>query len=146
MNWKSEAIDKLKNYEARKKSIEDIPLEIERLKCASTSVRSATTDGAPAVSDNGRREDVLLSNIVHREELNRSLKQAKLWVKFVDEGLSVLTDEEKLVLDLFYIHPVKDHAERLCKELKLIDERSVYKRKDKALRHFTMALYGVVES
>lgn len=31
MNWKYEAIDKLKDYEARKRAIESISKEIERL-------------------------------------------------------------------------------------------------------------------
>ena len=88
---------------------------------------------------------MLLSNIVHREELQRRLSDAQRWVDIVDGGLAVLSDEDRLVLDRFYIHPMRGNVERLCNELGLEDERSVYKRKDKALRRFTVALYGICE-
>ena len=88
---------------------------------------------------------MLLSNIVHREELQRRLTDARRWVDIVDGGLAVLSDEDRLVLDRFYIHPMRGNVERLRNELGLEDERSVYKRKDKALRRFTVALYGICE-
>ena len=62
-----------------------------------------------------------------------------------DVALAVLTDEDRLVLDRFYIHPMRGNVDRLRGELGLEDERSVYKRKDKALRRFTVALYGICE-
>ena len=47
MNWKREAIDKLKNYEAHREALENIPKEIKRLESAYAGIRSATTDGTP---------------------------------------------------------------------------------------------------
>ena len=47
MNWKSEAIDKLKQYEAKKRALQNIPMEIARLESALKSIRSATADGTP---------------------------------------------------------------------------------------------------
>lgn len=87
----------------------------------------------------------MLSNIVHRDELKRRLKEAKLWVSVVDRALEVLDDEERLVLDRFYIHRAKGAAAELCDRLNL-EKSSVYDRRDKALRHFTLALYGVTET
>ena len=43
MNWKREAIDKLKNYEAHREALENIPKEIKRLESAYAGIRSATT-------------------------------------------------------------------------------------------------------
>lgn len=146
MIWKYEAIDKLKGYEAHKRALESIPIEIRRLKEASVSIRSATTDGTPVSGGGSTREDVLLSNIAHREELVRTYRQAKAWVRLVDGAMEVLDEEERLVLDRFYINRGKGNVERLCEELGLKDTRSAYKRLDKALRHFTIALYGVMEN
>ena len=145
MNWKYEAIEKLKLYEAKKQSLGSIPVEIERLESAMKSIRSATADGSPVKGGGSGREDMMLSNIVHREELQRRLSDARRWVDIVDGGLAVLSDEDRLVLDRFYIHPARGNVDRLCNELGLEDERSVYKRKDKALRKFTIALYGTCE-
>ena len=145
MNWKREAIDKLKNYEAHKQALECLPKEIKRLESAYTGIRSATTDGTPISGGGNTREDSMLSNIVHRDELKRRLKEARLWVAQVDKALAVLDDEERLVLNRFYIHRAKGAVEALCESLSL-EKSAVYDRRDKALRHFTLALYGVTET
>ena len=145
MNWKREAIDKLKNYEAHKQALECLTKEIRRLESAYTGIRSATTDGTPISGGGNAREDSMLSNIVHRDELKRRLKEARLWVSMVDKALAVLDDEEQLVLDRFYIHRTKGAVEALCESLNL-EKSAVYDRRDKALRHFTLALYGVTET
>ena len=145
MNWKFEAIEKLKEYTARKNAITSIPEEIKRLEEDAQRIRAASTDATPVQGGGSTREDMLLSNIVHREELQRRLSDARQWVDIVDGGIAVLSDEDRLVLDRFYIHPMRGNVERLRDELGLEDERSVYKRKDKALRRFTVALYGICE-
>lgn len=146
MDWKYEAMDKLRGYEARQRALENIPDELTRLESSFVSVRSATTDSTPVTGGGSGREDAMLSNIVHRQELERTLKQAKLWVRMVDRALSVLEDDERLVLDMMYIHRGKGNVGRLRETLGLQDDRSVYKRKDKALYLFTLALYGITES
>lgn len=145
MNWKYEAIDKLRGYEAHARALENIPVEIKRLQAAFTGIRSAATDGTPVSGGGVSREDAMLSNITHREELERTLQQAKAWVRMVDAGLDVLDEEERKVLDRFYINRGKGNVDRLCEELSL-EKTAIYDRRDKALRHFTIALYGVTEN
>ena len=41
----------------------------------------------------------------------------------------------------FYMHPERGNVERLCGELGL-EKSAVYDRREKALRRFTLALYG----
>lgn len=145
MNWKREAADKLKNYEAHKQALECLPKEIRRLESAYTGIRSATTDGTPISGGGNTREDSMLSNIVHRDELKRRLKEARLWVAQVDKALAVLDDEERLVLERLFIHPVKGAVKSLSEQLN-IDERTVSRRRNSAIRRFTIALYGVTET
>lgn len=145
MDWKREAIDKLKNYEARRAALENIPGEIKRLESACTGIRSATDGGVPVAGGGRTREDTMLSNIVRREELKRLLKEARLWVVQVDRAMAVLDGEERLVLDHLYIHQAKGNVGTLCERLNL-EKTAVYDRRDKALRRFTVALYGVTES
>ena len=145
MNWKYEAIEKLKEYTARKNAITSIPEEIKRLEEDAQRIRAASTDATPVQGGGSAREDMLLSNIVHREELQRRLSDALRWVDIVDAGLAVLSDEDRLVLDRFYIHPMRGNVDRLCDDL-AIEKAAVYKRKEKALRRFTVALYGLTES
>ncbi len=145
MNWKREAIDKLKNYEAHREALENIPKEIKRLESAYAGIRSATTDGTPVSGGGNTREDFMLSNIVHRDELKRRLREARLWVAQVDKALAVLDDEERLVLDRFYIHRAKGNVGELCERLN-VEQATVYRKRDSALRRFTIALYGVTET
>ena len=145
MNWKYEAIDKLKVYEAHRKALENIPRELRRLEEAFVGIRSAATDGTPVVGGGNSREDSLLSNVTHREELARTRRQAEAWVEMVESGLGVLDDDERLVLDRFYIHRSKGNVDRLCQEL-CLEKTAIYERREKALRHFTIALYGITET
>lgn len=145
MDWKREAVDKLRCYAARRAALAAIPEEIRRLEEDAAGIRAADLDRDPVSGGGSAREDRLLSNIAHREELARALKQARAWVDLVDGGLAVLDPEDRLVLDRFYIHRARGNVERLCEELHLEKSR-VYELKDKALRNLTIALYGVTET
>lgn len=145
MNWKQEAIEKLEQYDAKKQSLRSIPTEIDRLESLTRQIRGSRTDGIAVKGSGGGREDMLLNNIIQREELNWSLEQAQKWVGLVESGLSVLNDEDRLILDRFYIRSEKGAADRLAGDL-CMDVKTVYRRKDAALRRFTIALWGCVES
>ena len=144
MNWKQEAIEKLKKLEAMQLSIENIPQEIKRLEIAACGLRGAATDRTPVKGGGSRREDALLTNIVHRQELKYNREQAAHWVKATQNALSALTMEENLILTRMYIRPERGALERLSGELEL-EQSSLYRHRDRALRKFTMALYGVDE-
>ena len=145
MRWDYEAIAKLRDYSARKSSIGNIHAEIARLEEDYGRIRSATTDATPVQGGGNTREDMLLSNICLREELQKQLEDTKRWIAIVDNALDNLDKEERLILERFYISPHKGNVDRLCDEL-AIEKAGVYKRKDKALRKFTMTFYGKVES
>lgn len=145
MNWKSEAMEKLRNYDAMVSSLMNIPKEIERLKIAATGIRSARVDGDPVRGGGNRREEILMDNMMRRQELQWKLEQAKHWVACTEKALEALTPEETLVLRRMYIYPEKGCLERLCGELG-VEQSSIYRKRDKALYRFTLALYGGTES
>lgn len=145
MDWKQEAMEKLRQYTARQSALEDIPNDIAALEIEAEGLRSARTDGISVKSSGTAREDRLIGNIVRREELKLALTQARNWVNRVERGLNALDEEERLVLRMLYIQPAKGNVDRLC-EILCVEQASVYRRRDKALRHFTLALYGCMES
>lgn len=145
MDWKREAADKLRCYEARRTSLERAREEMRRLEGDMVRIRSAAADGTPVSGGTCGREDAMVSNITRRGELKVAMRTAAAWVRAVDGALAVLDEEERRTLDRFYIHRAKGNVERLCDELHLEKSR-VYELKDKALRRFTLALYGVVET
>ena len=144
--WKYKAIDKLKDYSAQKAALQNLPEEIARLESEACSIKSATGDGTPVKGGGSGREDRLLSNIVKREEHKAMLHRATLAVRQVERGLNVLTGEERHLLDVMYIINEKGRADRLMEELGLAEESSLYKRVNKALLRFTIAMYGATEN
>jgi hypothetical protein len=144
--WKFRAIDRLREYPLKQAALANIPERIKVLESSSRSIHSATADSTPVQGGGSTREDRLLSNIVERQELAANLARTKHDCAIVERGMAVLDDDERHVLDAFYTHRTKGYVDRLRDELGLDDERSVYKRVDRALLHFTIAAYGVTES
>ena len=144
MNWKAEALEKLEKLDPMRQAVRNIPVEIERLEIDARAIRAADLD-RPAVKRSRGRDDAMLNNIVHRQELSWNLEQAKIWVDMVQDALGVLNPEEKLVLSRLYIYPEKGSLERLCQELG-VEQSSIYRKRERALRRFTQALYGFTET
>ena len=144
--WKYRAVDRLKDYSAQRVSLINITEEIARLKSEALFIKSVTADGTPVKGGGSGREDRLLSNIVKRGELELLLERAQKAVSIVDRGLAVLTPDEKHILDVMYIIREKGYIDRLMQEYNLLEESSLYKKANKALLHFTIAMYGATES
>lgn len=145
MNWKEEATEKLRRYDAMRTATENIPQELQRLELSARAIRASGTEGPKVRSSQNRQEEQLLNNIVHRQELRWALENAKSWVKITDHALSALSPEDRLVLSRLYVYPEKGALERLCQDLG-VEQSSIYRRRDRALRNFTTALYGSIEN
>lgn len=145
MDWKSVAIEKLKDYLAKKQALESIPLEIAQVESTMTSIRSSRPEATPVKGGSADYEDKMLNCMAQKDELQRVLERTQLWIKEVDCALAVLNPEDRKVLNYLCINPAKDSLDRLCNEL-FVDSRQIYRRREKALRKFTIALYGCVES
>lgn len=144
MNWKAEATDKLRRYGAMRLAALNLPQEIKRLQLDARNIRSARTDATPVSGGGNRREEALLNNLIQRQELDNSLKQANIWLKNADRAMGILSHEEKQILHRLLIYPEKHGVERLCMELGL-EQSSVYRKRDEALKRFTLAYYGICE-
>lgn len=140
MNWKNEAIEHLTRYPAMSRAVENIPKEIRMLERNCADLKGVRPDRISSKTA-GPRDDVLIGNMMKREELKRSLEVARLWVDTTEDALSILHPDEKLVLQRMYITPEKGGLNRLCGELG-VEQSSVYRKRDNALYRFTMALYG----
>ena len=144
MKWKDEAIEKLKRYDAMHTAQQNITREIARLKEEAFAIRRADPEATPVRGNGGRYDEQLMNNIVKRQELAWTLKQVKVWITNTDRGLQALSDEERHVLQRLYLYPQKGAIDKLCEEL-CLEQSSVYRRRDQALEHFTLAMYGFME-
>lgn len=143
--WELFAKEKLMKYRAKKAALRSIQDEIRQLESASTSIRSVTSDSQPLKGGGNKREDVMLNNISMRQELEKNLAEARTWIYSVDAAMDSLSEEEKKILDKSFINPEKNSVDRLCHDLGY-EKTTIYKKRDTALYHFTLALYGRSEA
>jgi len=115
MDFKDEAIAQLQEYTFRKETAADLEMKLAN------------------------------NDVARRNQLELYLEETKLWLRVMNRALSALTEDEFLVLYRMYINRERNSIDRLCDELGLSDRRSVYKRRDCALRRLTIMLYGVTE-
>ena len=64
----------------------------------------------------------------------------------IERGLSVLDKDERHILERVYINSEAKAVERLMAEYGLVEPSGMYKRINKALLRFTVAMYGGTES
>lgn len=139
--WRRQAEDDLRDYEAKKKSLENIHDQIRELEEKMASIRSQTADSVSVKGGGGSRDDAYLNNIVARDRLSANLEDNRRFVSRVSNALSILTDDEKKVLTRFYIVPERGVAYNMAEE-KHVDHKTVYRWKDVALEKFATAMYG----
>lgn len=138
------AINRLRDYSARKMALETIPEELKALELQYGAIRSATTDSEPVQGGTNRREDMLVGNIIKRDNLKRNLEIAKMETAITEKALAVLSKEEQRILELFYINRQRGYIERLCSEL-FVEKTKLYNMKSEALRKFALATCGTVD-
>lgn len=144
MDFKREAIDKLKCYALKKQSLRRTAEEILRLEEEAISIRSAPMNDMAVSGGEVGRDDSFVNNIALRSELAKAHQTTENWLNTVDAALKVLDEEELRMLDGMYIHPQKGYVEQLCEELH-IEKTTLYTKRNLALRRFTLAMYGVTE-
>ena len=145
MQWKEEAMEKLKRYAAMRTAEKNIPEQICMLEASAATLRSSA---APKVGGHGSvraREDALINNMAERQELEWNLARVKQWLAVTNRGLNALSNEELVILQRMYLYPERGAVDRLCGDLG-VEQATVYRKRDKALRQFTFALYGFPET
>jgi len=145
MNYKKWAIPRLCELEAKRAALNLVPLQIRALEQAAAALKSPRLDKEHvAGGESNAREAALIANIAERDKLRRNLELTAEEVKVVDCALAGLPEEERHILDCFYVHRSRGAAEKLCSELGY-EKSAVYELKEKALINFARRLYGIVE-
>lgn len=142
MNWRQLVVEDLKNYEFFKKAIVN---NEERLQIAEhnlTNLKGVKYDYNPTSTDTSHQEDVLINNIVIKEQLRVTNKYNIFYTEWIEKGLKELNEIEMKVLDRFYINPCKNCVDRLVKELNY-EKSKIYQLREIALKKFTRCMYGI---
>lgn len=137
MDWKTVTTDKLKDFGALKCAVNGIPTELHLIDCDIQKTRSAVANGLPAEAV----EDIQLSRLMMRRELEWSLAYAKERVDDIEKAMNALDPKDREILDKLYVQPEPISVSRLSKEM-YIASSTMYRKRDVALRKFAIALYG----
>ena len=140
INWKKEAIEELKRLEDLKESIHHLNERIELTQNQLYNI-SAVQIGE-RVGGSGDGDDVRLSKMVELEELKARKLITEKRVQLLQDCLDKLSEEQRLILDRFYIRRTSDYIEEL-EEVLFKSRTQIYYEKDNALRRLVRLLYGI---
>lgn len=142
ISWKKCAEYDLRDYQAQKKAIENLSEKIRHIEDRLTSIRSSMKDETAVHGGTSSYEDILLTAIVEKARLEEARRTTMRMVEMIERGLSALSGEQQKVLKMFFMG---GGGYRRCMEEMHIEKDTAYRRRDEALRTFTIAMYGVTE-
>ena len=125
ISWKQDMADRLRLISALQAAREGIPLQLKALEAQLPEADGPCREGLTQRCD----------------QLRQTLAQVELRLEQILQALGALNPEERLILHRFYVCRDRGWLESLCVDLG-IERSSVYRRKDKALAKFALALLG----
>lgn len=142
MNWKKESENELQDYGKKQLALINIPEFLNQIDYELSLMKKSKSDYECSRSSRDKWDDLYIENIVKKNELERNYILTKNRVELVEKGLLCLTNDERRLLELFYVDRPYDCVQKLCEEFEY-EKSTIYNRKDVALRKFTMAMYGM---
>lgn len=144
MNWQKEAINDLRQYYSRKQALENMTERKLALEEKFMAIKCAMSDSTPVMGGASRIEDNMLNNIVERQKIDLNIEATSRLIMVTERGLSSLNDQQKMVLEKFYMDRYPNHVERLSENL-CVEKTQVYRIKDEALYSFTVSMFGLID-
>lgn len=142
MDYKDWIIPELKAYDGKRKSLQNTLDQIKELELKATAIKATVFD--KDVVDGGgdnKRDEMLMENILKRQELETNYEATKVEVANIEHRLSQLSDEDRFILETFFIYKQYNPVERLCDVL-CIEQAQVYRRREKALKNYALLTCG----
>lgn len=143
LSSKQIVVKRLRDLPDEIQALQEIPYTLQTLNQKFTALRSATNDGTPVRGGTNNREDMMIANILERQDLEERYKFTKRQVRQMQAALDRLTAEERTVLDKFYMHRTPHYLDELCDEL-CCERTHIYDIKDQAILRLARQLTGLV--
>lgn len=144
MNWQKEAINDLRYHEKRKAALESLADEIRELRARTYGTSSPAEDAVPVQGGSSTAEGRWIAAIDELERKKEAYRLTKRRVDAVERGLAALDEQQREILEAFFINRVKGHVKVLAEKYH-VEQSRVYQMKDQAVRDFTLARYGISE-
>ena len=144
LDKRSAAVDALKDYSSMKFIIEHTDDEIKAAYEKMGGVSSPQSDGMPRMHNPHAVEDRMIKGIEEIDVLKERYRQAVEYMAWFLPAWEELSGDERYVLEAFYgdgneygssvIYKIADHFH--------IEQSSAYNKKNRALHHLTILLFG----
>lgn len=136
MDWKICAEDDLRRYKQMKIGLLNSK---DRLRLVSETVRLPKTSFERRSK---RAENEVINALVEIERLTENINSAERLLAIIERGLGSLNDEERRLLEKFYMTNSPSKMRHLSEEFGY-EPRTLYRKRDRALTNFTIAMYGL---
>lgn len=140
--WKIKCKTDLYELHANEAAVQSIPEQIALERERMTSIKSASSGATPVQGGSSRFEDKMNNSICLIDLLNDNLALTKKDIELAHKALATLSAEENRILEVLYIERQKKGAARLCEELGIAEEATVWKKATRALERYCNARYG----
>lgn len=144
LDKRSAAINALNDYESMKYILDHIPEEINELKKGMQSITSPRLSDMPkAPHDPHAGENKIINNLDSIDIMESRHQRAKEFFDWFQPAWNGLSDAERYVLTCFFLEKTdqQEGVNQICEHFH-IERSSAYKKKDRALSHLALLLYG----
>lgn len=144
LDKRAAAINALKDYSSMKYIIEHTDEDIATLNEEMSSPASPVINGMPSTHDPKAGEKRLIACINEIDVLKERYRQALEYMDWFQLAWDALTEDEQYVLKEFYLDDEQkqiDAVYNICDHFN-IERSSAYNKKNRALQHLALLLYG----
>ncbi len=144
LDKRAAAINALKDYSSMKYIIEHTDEDIATLNEEMSSPASPVLNGMPSTHDPKAGEKRLIACINEIDVLKERYRQALEYMDWFQPAWDALTEDEQYVLKEFYLDDEQkqiDAVYNICDRFN-IERSSAYNKKNRALQHLALLLYG----
>ena len=134
----------LGRYYEKMQAIDSLQDEIDMLSARMEGIRSPARDATPVQGGSSTAEDRIVDAIYSMDNLKVRHELVKWQVRQMDRGLSILTDQQRRILEVAVMRREYNAIDRLCDELH-ISRSELYRRMDEAIKRYTICRCGVTE-
>ncbi len=144
LDKRAAAINALKDYSSMKYIIEHTDEDIAAIHEQMISPTSQVQKGMPSTHDPKAGEKKLISYIDKIDVLKERYRQALEYMDWFQPAWDELTEDERYVLTEFYLNEEQKQivaVYNICEHFN-IERSSAYNKKNRALQHLALLLYG----
>lgn len=116
--------------------------DIAEVRAKMEGVQSPGMDGMPHAHDPKAAEQRLVNCISEIDTIKERYRQAVEYMDWFKPAWEQLSGDERFVLETFYMDAGIEEANRLVQEELNISQSGAYNKKNRALDHLTLLLYG----